>query len=74
MDSQSQLKFGEWTVDSLTKAYPDIEWDKPIKVTRGDSDGYACRVCVANEGFGPVNALISKEACEQHIREKHLEV
>jgi hypothetical protein len=58
----------------LEARYPYIHWSEPIHVVTPDGAGYACRVCVANQGLSSndvKNLFQTDAAAIAHITQEH---
>ena len=55
----------------LEERFPWIEWRKPVAISRGGQSGFACRYCVAHNGFGPDDELRPLGTVKAHIRKAH---
>lgn len=62
------------TLYLLGKLYPNIPWREPIKVTQGEHERYACRICIANFGLNgsDVSELpTDPDEVARHIEAEH---
>lgn len=62
------------TLARLERDHPQIDWREPIAITLPGARGYACRICIANDGLAASEVErveADAEVVRRHIVEAH---